>query len=143
MRHLHHCWVATLGLLVLSVSIGCTRSSGPMITPVSGQVLMEGQPLPDAMVVFEPSGGRSSLGKTDSQGNFVLQYSSTTKGALVGEHTVRISTFDPPHPAGPNGEMSTLKPEVVPKKYNKETELTRTVEDKWRGNQFTFELDPT
>ena len=135
--------LSALGLCigVLALVGGC-GSDGPEIAEVEGQVLMDGQPLPDATVTFEPAGGRSSLGRTDEEGRFELRYSSTESGALVGDHAVRISTFEPQRPAGPSGELTELKPELVQEKYNTETELTATVESGWSANEFVFELDP-
>lgn len=131
--------VYCIGGLVFATGCG---SDGPPIANVNGQVLLGGEPLPDAVVNFEPAGGRASTGWTDEEGRFELQYSSTRKGALVGEHVVRISTYLPRVPAGPNGEMTEAKPELVADKYNKNSELKAVVESGWRGNQFLFELDP-
>jgi len=118
--------------------MGCSQD-GPPIADVEGQVLLDGSPLPDATVTFQPNQpGRQSVGVTDESGHFDLRYSGTRTGALVGEHTVKISTYQAPHPAGPNGEMTALKKEMVPKRYNVDSELTRSV-DKW-GSEFTFEL---
>lgn len=128
-----------IGVWVLASGCG---SDGPPIASVSGQVLLDGRPLPDAVVNFEPSGGRASSGWTDESGRFELQYSSTRKGALVGEHVVRISTYQPRVPAGPSGEMTEAKPERVPDRYTKNSELTATVVSGWRGNEFLFELEP-
>lgn len=133
-------WKIGIGLiLMLGLLVGCSQD-GPPIADVEGQVLLDGAPLSDAEVTFSPqSAGRHSVGKTDQDGRFELRYSGTRTGALVGDHTVKISTFQAPHPAGPNGEMSPLKKERVPKRYNVNSELTRTV-DKW-GSEFTFELE--
>jgi hypothetical protein len=71
------------------------------IVPVSGRVTLEGQPLANAVVTFQPMGsGKSaettttgSVGKTDSEGRFVLRLVSPEQyGAAVGDHFVTIST---------------------------------------------------
>ncbi|EAQ81092.1 hypothetical protein [Blastopirellula marina] len=133
--------MARYGLLLLFsfllTAVGCSPD-GPPIAEVAGQVLLDGKPLPEAEVTFQPVSGRPSVGTTDPDGRFEVHYSATRKGALVGDHSVRISTYQAPHPIGPNGEMSSLKKEVVPHRYNRDTELTQTVES-W-GNNFVFEL---
>jgi len=130
----------SVGLLLVFTTIGC-GPTGPAIAEVEGQVLMNGQPLPGATVTFEPPGARPSVGVTDEQGRYQLLYSTATEGALVGEHVVRISTFQPSVPAGPNGEMTEMKPELVPDKYNEDSELTVVVEDSWGAQEHDFELE--
>ncbi|MGQ0635228.1 MAG: hypothetical protein ACT4QC_11505 [Planctomycetaceae bacterium] len=68
---------------------------------VTGRVLCEGQPVPQAMVFFEPlPQGRSALvGKqafafADDEGSFVLSTYGTKDGAVVGRHRVRVG-LDP------------------------------------------------
>jgi hypothetical protein len=80
--------------VVLAV-YGC-GGGGPRTVPVSGRVQLNGQPLPDAQVIFRPdskelSPGPASYGKTDAQGRFVLRTMDGRDGAVVGPHKVRIS----------------------------------------------------
>jgi hypothetical protein len=65
---------------------------------VEGVVTLDGKPLADIRVMFEPksSGSRNSgvgsYGVTDQQGHFVLRMSnSDVKGAVPGLHTVMLS----------------------------------------------------
>ncbi|MGE0757576.1 MAG: carboxypeptidase-like regulatory domain-containing protein [Pirellulaceae bacterium] len=120
-------WVVSL--------IGC---GGPEnVGQVSGKVTMDGQPLADAVVQFEPLAGNApSSGITDASGEYTLRYTREHLGAEVGEHRVRITTFrggdpdaDPPRPP--------VK-EKVPAKYNGQTELRADV--KSGANTFDFEL---
>jgi len=138
---------ASLKFVVGIVAVACfsltgCSDGGPEMSKVEGVVLLDGEPLPEAMVTFEPSRGRSSAGRTDAEGKFTLQYSSTREGAVVGEHVVRISTYEPQRLMGPGEGLTPLKPELVPTKYNSQTELKRTVEPTWGPNEFVFELDP-
>lgn len=56
---------------------------------------MDGTPLPDAIVVFVPEKGNPSTGRTDDSGKYELSYPGDSKGALVGSHTVKITTGKP------------------------------------------------
>ena len=76
---------------------GC--GGGPKLARVTGVVRLDGKPYPNAVVSFQPVGGKDnpdpgkgSMGVTDADGKFVLLYDNTTEGALVGKHIVRIST---------------------------------------------------
>jgi hypothetical protein len=85
-------WLAA-GLLLLA---GC--GSGASTARVEGIVTLDGKPLPDIRVAFQPANkdsetaGVGSHGLTDSSGKFVLSMSdSSGSGALVGDHSVVLS----------------------------------------------------
>lgn len=119
----------------LSVLAGCTGNK-PDVSKVFGRVTLNGKPLPYARVEFQPEKGRPSAGMTDENGNYTLDFSLGQSGALLGKHTVRISTGgERPDPA--TGEMKVF-PELVPSKYNTQSELT--VEVKSGKNELNFDL---
>jgi len=57
-----------------------------------GRVTVQGQPLADIGVNFEPVGGgagRGSFGRTDAAGNYSLRFIDNDQaGALIGKHEV-------------------------------------------------------
>jgi hypothetical protein len=118
---------------VLTIA-GCGKSGGPVLAKVEGVVLLDGEPLSNAKVEFNPveapgtgtskvaSGG--SFAVTDNDGNFTLQFDSRRKGAVLGEHSVRVSTAA--RQVVPDGQIP--KPERVPPQYNLRSKLTFTVE---------------
>ncbi len=64
--------VIALGGLLLA---GCGPSSDvPKLAPVHGVVTMDGKPLANATVRFIPESGRPSVGVTDEQGRYELNY---------------------------------------------------------------------
>ena len=78
----------TLLMLALGVS-ACSR--GPQMAPVSGVVLLNGQPVDRAAVFLTPvEGGRPADGVTDKDGKFTLQTFEPGDGALLGKHKVAI-----------------------------------------------------
>ena len=100
--------------------------SGPEIVPVSGVVKLDGQPLDQATVMFVPENGRTAVGLTDASGTYRLQFTEDRWGTLPGSHRVMITT----ERAQSGGEGSPVIParkELLPKKYNAETELTAQV----------------
>jgi len=129
-------------LLVLLAAGGC--GGGPKYVPVSGVVTMDGVPYPNAIVSFQPIGGKGnqdpgegSMGVTDASGRFVLLYGKAgkDKGAVVGTHRVRISTkpgkgsVDDPNgsPDGvvlPKGAKPDMDYDPIPLEWNEHSEKT-------------------
>ncbi len=121
------CWII-LGLFVIA---GC---GGSKVAPVSGTVKVNGQPLANATVVFQPSEGANpgpgSVGKTDANGRYEL-FGSTTNlpGASVGKHTVSITAFSGDDTVQSSAPPTADKPaavrkSLVPEEYNAKTTLT-------------------
>lgn len=126
--------LSILSLLSLAC-YGC-GGSGAKLGKVTGKVTLGGQPLADALVTFSPTGGSPSAGRTAGDGTYTLIYSKRINGAVVGEHTVTISTYqpameDPPTPA---------VPEKVPFKYREE-ESPQKVTVKSGSNTLDFSLE--
>jgi hypothetical protein len=76
-------------VLMLLAASGCSEGR-PARVPVSGQVLIDGQPLKFGVVDFVPEDGRSSSGVLDSNGNFTLSCFTENDGALVGKHQIQV-----------------------------------------------------
>ncbi|HWL10665.1 MAG TPA: hypothetical protein VNQ76_19820 [Planctomicrobium sp.] len=82
--------------LCVSASLGC--GNGERYVPVRGTVTMDGQPLENVNLLFEPlsvgdelPAGKPSVGKTDVQGKFQLRSPLGKRdGAVAGPHRVRI-----------------------------------------------------
>jgi hypothetical protein len=118
-------------LLVVGLALGSLAGCGGSnlsVAPVSGTVTLNGQPLADAVVMFEPmdSSGTNtptSNGRTDGQGHYVLSIPVTNdKGAVLGKHLVRIMAAKTDKPS--SDDSMTKIEEPVPAKYNAKSELT-------------------
>ncbi len=89
-------WVSIFILLLAGCSY--TPDDMPKIAPVSGVVTLDGQPLPEAEILFQPKSGRASTGISDENGEYTLLFNRNTNGAKVDDHDVSIITykqFDP------------------------------------------------
>ena len=81
MRHFHLLSVSkisfVIGILFLFTVVGC-GTKGPAVSAVSGTVLLDGEPLDGASVVFHPtsSSGLAGSGKTSADGTFGLRRGS-------------------------------------------------------------------
>ena len=130
------CMVLGACLLVLGC-LGC-GPGGPEIASVEGTVTLDGEPLPNASVVFVPENGRPAGATTDSQGHYVLTFSEGREGAMLGKNKVRISTARDPSET-PDGERIPAVPETITMQYNAQTTLEFTVEP-GKKNIADFEL---
>ena len=78
-----------VGVWCLLMATGCGGYAS-----VSGQVLLDGKPLANATVSFQPEKGRASYGRTDAQGNYRLSYTDKQDGVRPGKCVVRITTAE-------------------------------------------------
>ena len=125
-------------VILIAASIGC-GPGGPDIATVEGTVTMDGQPLPNASVVFAPENGRPAGARTDANGHYVLNFTEGRQGAIPGRNVVRISTKADPYEDA-DGNMVPASPEKVPMKYNAQTTLEFNVEPA-KENIANFDLD--
>ncbi|MEQ8634245.1 hypothetical protein [Gimesia maris] len=124
--------IRVIVLLVCGMFLSDGCSSGPDDVPetgtVTGTVTLDGAPLEEALVQFQPESGRISSGTTDAEGKYELDYTGTLKGAKIGTHKVSITTFKAPEENLETKEAQKQLPkEKVPAKYNKDTTLTAEV----------------
>jgi hypothetical protein len=111
---------------VTCILVGC--QGGAKVAPVSGVVTLDGKPLANAHIVFQPmaSGGKTDAGTgsyalTDTNGAYTLRLADNDQqGAVIGKHRVEINlkveSDDRANPQRP-------PPKVLPAKYNRNTEL--------------------
>jgi hypothetical protein len=109
----------------LLLVLGCSGAPNdqPELGLVTGTVTLDGKPLAKVWVGFAPEGGRSSMGLTDKDGRYKLDYLFDTPGAKVGPHIVTITT---PREDESGDEVPNFK-ELVPAHYNTQTTLTAEV----------------
>lgn len=122
---MRRCRVVLLAPLFL---LGC---SGPKIVPVSGVVTLNGEPLPNATVTFQPARqgdninpGPGSMANTDARGAFTLKVvGEDVPGAYVGKHRVEIAAYV--REKGDAGrERGEAMRNLVPRRYNDKSTLT-------------------
>jgi hypothetical protein len=123
---LRHWW-----MVLLLAAGGCGGDDYPLAR-VSGTVTLDGAPVADARVGFEPvrqgeslEAGPGSYGKTDQQGHFRLKTLHSEQGAVVGPHVVRITTLQVKD-SGPAG-IEVIAEERIPARYVDGSTLRFTV----------------
>ena len=121
---------------IFCLAIGCGGPDDePELGTVSGVVTMEGKPLSGVWIGFAPELGRSSMGMTDKEGRYELNYLPEKKGAKVGKHKVAITT---PSEDEFGGQVRNFR-ERIPARYNSLSSLTADV--KSGHNDIDFKLE--
>jgi hypothetical protein len=118
----------TLSFAIVAIHfVGCGRTDGLTRVVVNGNVRLGGAPVERGQIRFIPD--------VDTAGPVTIQeisdgeYSCQRSGGVpVGKHRVEILAWDPsvPFPTGPG--QATPK-QLVPKKYNEESQLVVTLDD--------------
>lgn len=138
------CWAG----LILGLSLGC-NSAGT--TPVAGQVLLDGNPLPNASIQFVPQGsGRDATGGTDAHGNFAMSTNEPRDGVMKGTYKVVITarpTVAPQQFASADEAMraaAAVKPmppdSTFPRKYTRADQTPLTIDVPLKEKKLVFEL---
>ena len=118
MRRILNVTMLASGLLFLS--LGCEPPSNvPELGEVTGVVTLDGEPLTDATVQFDPDSAIRSQGQTDKSGRYELLYQGKVKGAVLGRHIVMISKISEDPRYGHH--------EFLPERYWREPTLRREV----------------
>ena len=119
-------------LTLLSPLAGCGSSR---VVPVSGQITLDGKPLPGDHVGFQPistpgniNPGGGSYAITDAGGQFTLQLVEDEQpGAFIGRHRVEITARSEAPPANVDFAKRPPPKVFVPEKYSRNSELTYEV----------------
>jgi hypothetical protein len=80
-------------LLTTVAVIGC-GDGRPDRLAVSGQVLIDGNPLTYGFIRFVPQGGRPSGGRLDAEGRFTLSCYGENDGIIPGTHRVEVDASE-------------------------------------------------
>jgi len=129
----------------LAAVAGC-GDGGPRVVPVTGTVTRNNKPVPNLHINFAPEAegqtGRPSWGRSDEQGQFILEYDPERKGAEIGKHKVFVSF----RAANPKEEISgrmKSHPDkaAIEAKYGKRESTPLEVEIRTSGQHVTLQLD--
>ncbi len=91
------------------------------LVAVQGVVTLDGQPLPNAKVMFMPAaGGRPAEGTTDAAGKFRLTTNSPHDGAAAGEYVVSVTARTIEYESKPGTEQGFVEKAIwlAPERYS-------------------------
>ena len=129
--------------LILMTIAGCSGDDRGL-APVSGTVLFNGKPLPNAGVIFTPDEDniRVGVGSTDKDGKYKLTSFQINDGAKIGKYAITIRAEE--------GGDSKLKPAdaldfvrgkiITPLKYSRPETSGLTAEVARKNNVIDFQL---
>jgi hypothetical protein len=131
-----------ISLAVVLTAFGCGAKDGIERVVVSGNVSFSGKPLEKGQIRFIPT--------DDSRGPITVEnidggYYTTEKtgGVPVGVHRVEIRGYDPKvYADAPKGPGSPPIPQLLPKKYNFDSELKATLESGKSEETLDYNLSP-
>src|SRR4029077_20438615 len=127
--------------VVLASVLGCGDSK---VASVSGTVKLDGEPLANAVVIFQPLGdgqmnpGVGSIGRTNDKGEYRLRLIDGGNGAIRGMHRVEISCPVDDGENRPDEDRATKPQNKVPDRYNADSKVTYEV--KAGKNKADFDL---
>ena len=113
-------------LIGLAVVGGCySGTKRPPTYPVSGTVMLKGQPLAGATVVFVPAEGATqepATGVTDAAGKFKLTTYAADDGAQLGDYRIKVSKYD--------GKKATKEEQDAYISYEEEQKIQFSADEK-------------
>lgn len=97
MKLLNSLGSSVIAVLTLTL-IGCGSGDFP-VAPVTGVVMCNGKPVPQALVFFEPQEkgddalvGATGLGVGNADGTFSVRTYGDNDGAVVGKHYIKVES---------------------------------------------------
>lgn len=100
-------------VLLLAGCGAATAAPDVDLVPVTGRVTLDGNPVANATVLFNPlqgTKGTGGYGVTDAEGKFVLKHRSEKEGCEAGEYGVTFTKITQPDgsPLPPNADRATV-----------------------------------
>ncbi len=121
---------------------GCDPGDGLDRQPIQGTITLDGQPLAEGAILFEPASNESgtAVGTTIHAGAFSIPRAA---GPVPGPYWVRVyaaSTVQAPPAPGQSPRASRPMVERIPERYNTHTTLKFTV-SRGQANNFRLALE--
>lgn len=106
------------------VATGCSR--GPVMAKISGEVTVDGQPLKDGRILFTPEDGQGQTGgSTITDGKFQVEVPPAKMKVQI--NASQVIGKQAAYEGVPNSPMMDIVKEIIPKRYNDQTELREEI----------------
>ena len=129
--------IAWAALCLVFMFVSCGADDGLERAIVSGSVTFDGTPIANGEIRFVPMDGTRGpiSGAPIVDGEYVAK---SNGGVPLGGHTVRIKAFTTDTKSGSVDERDDGEIQIIPAKYNRDSNLTADVDGK--SDQVDFEL---
>ena len=104
--------LAPLLAITIAAMAGCGKSELGLV-PVTGVVLLDGNPLSTGTLTTSKEEGLAARGTIRSDGTFTLETRGVGEGAEIGKHLVAVLAYESADPGNPEARKKLL----VPAKY--------------------------
>ena len=112
--------------MVIAGAFGCGKGDGIPRVKVRGTVTHKGQPVEVGTIRFNPD--ETTVAPMTIVSIKEGRYEYAKHGGIpAGTHRVTIFSYDPNVPA-PQGPQDPMRPQLLPKKYNYDSELEWTLQ---------------
>lgn len=135
--------VLARSLILLPLVVGAVGCGGDHVqrSAVKGEVLLDGKPVAQGRILFEPTGETKgpAAGASITNGNFEI---SAEQGVVVGRNLVRINANKPTGrkiKSSVSNDMLDETVEGIPEKYNTRSTLEKEIET--GVNELSFDLE--
>lgn len=121
-----------LFLLTTVLLVGCGGAPSTTVA-VSGQVMLNGQPVDRAELIFYPTGttkGNGGQGTTDTSGRYLVRTPQGSTGLMPGSYKVVISRRLNPDGSAPDPNVPPIESqarETLPPNYSSQDKSTLTL----------------
>jgi hypothetical protein len=123
-------------MLAMPALVGCGDDNGRV--SLSGKVTYDGKPIEIGQIRFVPAPGTSASLTVERIKNG--RYDSNTSGGVpVGSFQVAIRSYHPDDPV-PMGPTAPPRRQLLPAKYNSQTELEVILKSGQKQLEYDFEL---
>lgn len=107
---------------VLLSTMGCGKSDGPPTFVVKGTVTLDGKPLETGRINLVPADGKgSSVGGDIKAGKYEVRAGSGSKTVAITSE--KVTGKQKQYPNDPQSPEYDVKEQIIPAKYNSNTEL--------------------
>lgn len=133
--------VGISSVVVLGLA-GCGSKPPFETAKVTGSVTLDGKPVSEGSVVFNPPRGWPASGELDAQGHFTLSTYEDQDGAIVGPHEIAVIALSGPPPSEDVERMPPAPAKwLMPERYgNRATSGLRYEVKAGEPNEVTLEL---
>ncbi len=116
-------WLQLTACCLPLTLVGCSGPEKATVVPVTGKVLLDGEPLKFGSVTLQPTRGQPARGEIGPNGEFTLSTYRPGDGAPLGRHKVKVTCYLSQDPTAKStagsGTVESLGESLIPEHYTR------------------------